>query len=185
MVGKRTGYGKDLMPPHSLPMTMIGGVLLWVGWFGFNAGSNLEANGTAALAMLNTFVATAAGGSRLDVRGMDVKGKPSLLGLVSGVIAGLVAVTPAAGRDPMGALVLGIIAAPVCAVLLHTVKNMFGYDDSLDVFGIHAVGGIVGSILTGVLVSPALGGTGVDDYSWPPRSGSSSSRSWSRSCGAA
>jgi ammonium transporter, Amt family len=166
MVGKRTGYGKDLMPPHSLPLTMIGGVLLWVGWFGFNAGSNLEATATAALAVANTFVATAAAGLAWMFSEWMTKGKPSLLGLISGVIAGLVAVTPAAGLvGPMGALVLGIIAAPIALFFCSTVKNMFGYDDSLDVFGIHAVAGIVGSILTGVLVSPALGGVGVDDYS--------------------
>jgi Amt family ammonium transporter len=164
-VGKRTGHGKELMPPHSLVMTFIGACLLWVGWFGFNAGSNLEATGGAALAMINTFVATAAAALSWMFAEWIVKGKPSLLGALSGCIAGLVAVTPAAGfSGPMGAIVLGLIAGVVCLFFCSTVKNMFGYDDALDVFGVHCVGGIVGAILTGVLVNPALGGAGIMDY---------------------
>ena len=165
MVGKRIGYGKELMPPHSLVMTMIGACLLWVGWFGFNAGSNLEASGGAALAMINTFVATAAAALSWMFAEWAVKGKPSLLGALSGAIAGLVAVTPAAGfAGPMGAIVLGLIVGVVCLFFCSTVKNMFGYDDALDVFGIHCIGGIVGAIGTGILVAPALGGTGIMDY---------------------
>jgi Amt family ammonium transporter len=165
IVGKRVGFGKEAMPPHSMPLTMVGGVLLWVGWFGFNAGSALAANGTAALAMVNTFTATAAAGLAWMLLEWMSKGKPSLLGLVSGVIAGLVAVTPAAGfAGPMGSIVLGLIAGAVSLFFCTTVKNALGYDESLDVFGIHAVAGLVGSILTGVLVSPSLGGVGVPDY---------------------
>jgi Amt family ammonium transporter len=165
LVGKRTGYGKDLMAPHSLTMTFIGASLLWVGWFGFNAGSNLEATGVAALAMANTFVATAAAGLAWLFVEWAVKGKPSLLGLASGVIAGLVAVTPAAGLvGPMGAIVLGAVGAAVAFYFCTSVKIMLGYDDSLDVFGIHAIAGIIGSIGTGIFVAPALGGVGVADY---------------------
>ncbi|CAH1657404.1 MAG: ammonium transporter [Chelatococcus sp.] len=166
MIGKRTGYGKEPMPPHSMTMTMIGASLLWVGWFGFNAGSNLEANGGAALAMLNTFVATAAAGMAWQFTEWGTKGHPSLLGTVSGAVAGLVAVTPAAGLiGPMGSIILGLIAGVICFYASTTVKNALGYDDSLDVFGIHCIGGIVGSLLTGILVAPALGGVGVADYS--------------------
>ena len=165
IVGKRVGYGKEAMPPHSMPLTMVGGVLLWVGWFGFNAGSALAANGTAALAMINTFTATAAAGLSWMLLEWMAKGKPSLLGLVSGVIAGLVAVTPAAGfAGPMGSIVLGLIAGAVAMFFCTTVKNALGYDESLDVFGIHAVAGVVGSLLTGVLVSTSLGGVGVEGY---------------------
>jgi Amt family ammonium transporter len=165
MVGKRTGYGKDLMPPHSLVMTMIGASLLWVGWFGFNVGSNLEATGTAGLAMVNTFVATCAAALAWMFAEWMVKGKASLLGIVTGAVAGLVAVTPAAGfAGPMGAIALGIVAGLVCLFFCSAVKHMFDYDDSLDVFGVHCVGGIIGAIGTGILVSPALGGTGVFDY---------------------
>jgi Amt family ammonium transporter len=165
MVGKRTGFGKELMPPHSLVMTMIGGSLLWVGWFGFNAGSNLEATGTAAVAVLNTFVATAGAALSWMFAEWLVKGKPSLLGIVTGAIAGLVAVTPAAGfSGPIGAIVLGLVAGVVCLFFCSAVKHMFGYDDSLDVFGVHAVGGIVGALGTGILVNPALGGSGIFDY---------------------
>jgi Amt family ammonium transporter len=165
LVGKRVGFGRDLMPPHSLVMTMIGAALLWVGWFGFNAGSNLEATGTAALAMTNSFVATAAAALSWMFAEWIVKGKPSLLGALSGCIAGLVAVTPAAGfAGPMGAIVLGLIVGAVCLFFCSTVKNNFGYDDALDVFGIHCVGGIIGAIGTGILVAPALGGTGIMDY---------------------
>jgi Amt family ammonium transporter len=165
LIGKRTGFGKELMPPHSLVMTMIGASLLWVGWFGFNAGSNLEATGVAGLAMLNTFVAPAAAALSWMFAEWIVKGKPSLLGALSGCVAGLVAVTPAAGfSGPMGAIVLGLIAGVVCLFFCSTIKNMFGYDDSLDVFGVHCIGGIVGAIGTGILVNPALGGTGIFDY---------------------
>ncbi len=166
IIGPRVGFGRDAMPPHSLPFTLVGGALLWVGWFGFNAGSALAANGTAALAMMNTFVATAAAGLAWMFAEWSGKGKPSLLGLVSGVVAGLVAVTPAAGFvGPIGAIVLGAIGAVVSYFFVTTVKNALGYDDSLDVFGIHGVAGIVGSILTGVFVSTSLGGVGLDDYS--------------------
>jgi Amt family ammonium transporter len=166
MAGKRIGFGKEAMPPHSLTLTMVGGVLLWVGWFGFNAGSALAADGKAALAMANTFAAAAAAGLSWMILEWMSKGKPSLLGLISGVIAGLVAVTPAAGfAGPMGSIVLGLIAGAVCLFFCTAVKSALGYDDSLDVFGIHAIGGIVGSILTGVFVATSLGGVGVDDYS--------------------
>jgi Amt family ammonium transporter len=165
VLGPRVGYPREAMPPHSLVMTLTGGALLWVGWFGFNAGSNLEANGGAALAMINTFVATAAAALGWLVVEWSGKGHPSLLGAVSGAIAGLVAVTPAAGLiGPMGAIVLGALAGVVCYAFCSRVKHAFGYDDSLDVFGIHGVGGILGSIGTGILVSPALGGVGVDGY---------------------
>jgi len=165
LVGKRIGLGKELMPPHSLTMSMIGACLLWVGWFGFNAGSNLEATGVAALAMANSFVATAGAALSWMFAEWIVKGKPSLLGALSGCVAGLVAVTPASGfAGPMGALVLGLIVGVVCLFFCSVVKNMFGYDDALDVFGVHCIGGIVGAIGTGILVNPALGGTGIFDY---------------------
>jgi ammonium transporter, Amt family len=165
MIGKRIGYGKELMAPHSLTMTMIGAALLWVGWFGFNAGSNLEANGTAALALVNTFVATAAAGFAWMMVEWMIKGKASLLGLASGVVAGLVAVTPASGfAGPMGAVVLGLVSGAGCFFACTTLKNALGYDDSLDVFGVHGVGGIIGAIATGILVNPALGGAGIPDY---------------------
>lgn len=165
MVGKRVGYGKEAMAPHSLTMTMIGACLLWVGWFGFNAGSNLEANGTAALAMVNTFVATAAAAlAWLAVEAL-VKGKASLLGTASGAIAGLVAVTPASGfAGPMGSIALGLVAGGLCFVFCTTIKNALKYDDSLDVFGVHGVAGILGALATGILVDPNLGGTGILDY---------------------
>jgi Amt family ammonium transporter len=165
VVGKRTGFGKELMPPHSMVMTMIGASLLWVGWFGFNAGSNLEAVGGAPLAMINSFVATAAAGLSWMFAEWIFKGKPSLLGLLSGAVAGLVAVTPASGfAGPMGAIVLGLVVGPVCLFFVTAVKHMFGYDDALDVFGVHCIGGIVGAIGTGILVAPMLGGTGIMDY---------------------
>jgi Amt family ammonium transporter len=153
------------MAPHSMTMTMIGAALLWVGWFGFNCGSNLEATGGAALAMVNTFVCTAAAALAWMLAEWLEKGKPSLLGLVSGAIAGLVAITPAAGfSGPMGAIVLGLVAGAVCFVACTTVKNAIGYDDSLDVFGVHGVGGIVGAIGTGIVAAPWLGGAGTVDY---------------------
>ncbi|MCF2521313.1 ammonium transporter [Bradyrhizobium sp. G127] len=165
IIGKRTGYGKELMAPHSLTMTMIGASLLWVGWFGFNVGSNLEANGTAALAMTNTFLATAAAAMSWMFAEWMIKGHPSLLGAASGAVAGLVAVTPACGfSGPMGALILGLVVGVVCLFFCTVVKNALGYDDSLDVFGVHCIGGIVGALATGILVNPALGGTGVMDY---------------------
>ena len=165
LVGKRVGYGHEPMAPHSLTLTMVGASLLWVGWFGFNAGSNLEANGYAGLAMLNTFLATAAAGFAWPLAEWIIKGKPSLLGAASGVVAGLVAITPAAGfSGPMGAIVLGLIVSPICLIFVSVVKNALKYDDSLDVFGVHAIGGIVGAIATGILVNPALGGAGIVDY---------------------
>jgi ammonium transporter, Amt family len=165
VVGKRVGFGKEAMPPHSLTLTLVGGALLWVGWFGFNAGSALEAGGTAALAMINTFVATAAAALAWLLAENISKGKPSLLGAVTGAVAGLVAVTPAAGfAGPMGAIVLGLVAGVVCFIACSAIKNALGYDDALDVFGVHGIGGIVGAIGTGILAAPFLGGTGVFDY---------------------
>ena len=165
VVGKRVGFGKEAMPPHSLTLTLVGGALLWVGWFGFNAGSALEAGGTAALAMTNTFVATAAAALAWLLAENMSKGKPSLLGAVTGAVAGLVAVTPAAGfAGPMGAIVLGIVAGFVCFIACSAIKNALGYDDALDVFGVHGIGGIVGAIGTGIVAAPFLGGTGVFDY---------------------
>ncbi len=165
IIGKRVGYGREQMAPHSLTLTMVGAALLWVGWFGFNCGSNLEANGTAVLAMINTFVATAAAGLAWMLSEWSAKGKPSLLGLVSGVVAGLVAITPACGfAGPMGSIVLGLVAGVVCFVFCTSIKNAVGYDDSLDVFGVHCIGGIVGAIGTGFLVAPFLGGAGIADY---------------------
>jgi len=166
MLGKRVGYGRDAMPPHNLPMTMIGASLLWVGWFGFNAGSNLEATGGAGLAFINTILATAAAGMTWMLAEWMLRGKPSMLGLASGVVAGLVAITPAAGLvGTMGAIVLGGIAGVVCLWGVTGLKKALGYDDSLDVFGIHGIGGIIGAIGTGIFVSTSLGGVGVDDYS--------------------
>ncbi|RWQ75696.1 MAG: ammonium transporter, partial [Mesorhizobium sp.] len=153
MVGKRIGYNKDVMAPHSMTLTMVGASLLWVGWFGFNAGSNLEANAYAVLAMVNTFVATAAAAVTWIVLETLLRGKASMLGAVSGAVTGLVAVTPAAGfAGPMGVIVLGIVATCVCYFFVSVVKNKFGYDDSLDVFGIHCIGGIIGALGTGILV---------------------------------
>ena len=172
MLGKRIGYGRELMAPHSLTSTMIGASLLWVGWFGFNAGSSLEANGTAVLAFVNTMVATAAAALSWLVVEWLAKGKPSLLGMVSGAVAGLVAVTPASGfAGPVGSICLGLVAGAVCFLFCSAVKNTFGYDDSLDVFGVHCVGGILGAIATGILVAPALGGTGLVDYTLKPGEG--------------
>ncbi|MFK8253907.1 ammonium transporter [Ancylobacter terrae] len=165
IVGKRTGYGKELMPPHSLPFAVVGAGILWVGWFGFNAGSNLEANAGTTLAVINTFVATAGAIVGWTLIEWVVKGKPSMLGAISGLVAGLVAITPAAGLSgPIGAIVLGFVAAIVCFFFCTTIKNALGYDDSLDVFGVHGVGGIIGAIGTGIVVSPALGGPGIADY---------------------
>jgi Amt family ammonium transporter len=165
VLGPRHGYDRKPIPPHSLTMTLIGTGLLWFGWFGFNAGSNLEANYYAGLAMANTFLATAAAGFSWMLVEWLTKGKPTLLGMCSGIVAGLVAVTPAAGFiGPLGALALGIAVSPVCVVFVSFVKSLLGYDDTLDVFGIHCVGGIVGALATGILVNPALGGAGIVDY---------------------
>jgi Amt family ammonium transporter len=165
VVGKRVGYGRDPMTPHSLVMTMVGASLLWVGWFGFNAGSNLEATGTAVLAMVNTILATAAAGLSWMFAEWLLRGKPSLLGVTSGAVAGLVAITPAAGfAGPMGAIVLGMITGVACLWGVTGLKHMLGYDDSLDVFGVHGIGGMIGAIGTGIVVNPALGGTGIFDY---------------------
>jgi Amt family ammonium transporter len=165
MVGKRLGYGREAMAPHSLTMTMIGASLLWVGWFGFNAGSGLEANGVAAVAFINTLLATAAATVSWVFGEWMAKGKPSMLGAASGAVAGLVAVTPAAGFiGPMGSLVIGLLAGVVCLWAVNGLKRMLGADDSLDVFGVHGVGGALGAILTGVFAAPSLGGTGIYDY---------------------
>lgn len=165
MVGKRTGIGNVSMAPHSLTFTMIGASLLWFGWFGFNAGSALEASGGSALAMVNTWVATACAALSWMVAEWLLKGKPSMLGAASGAVAGLVAITPAAGFvGVMGAIVIGLLAGVVCLWGVNGLKKLLGADDSLDVFGVHGVGGILGAILTGVFVDPALGGTGVYDY---------------------
>ena len=166
VIGKRLGFGKDNMAPHSMPFVMIGAALLWVGWFGFNAGSNLEANGGTGLAFINTFLATAAAAVAWSVVEIFAKGKASVLGAASGVVAGLVAVTPAAGFvGPMGGIVLGAIAAVVCYFFVAVVKQRFKYDDSLDVFGIHAIGGIVGALGTGILTASAFGGIGGEEFS--------------------
>ncbi|WP_422371922.1 ammonium transporter [Hoeflea sp.] len=165
LVGKRTGFGRDMMAPHSMTLTMVGAALLWFGWFGFNAGSNLEANGGAALAMINTFTATAGAILAWAVIETLHRGKVSLLGAVSGMISGLVAVTPAAGfAGPVGAIVLGAVASGVCYFFVAVVKNRFGYDDTADVFGIHGIGGIVGALGTAVVNMPGLGGAGGADY---------------------
>ena len=165
VIGKRLGYGKEAMKPHNLVFVMIGASLLWFGWFGFNAGSALEANGSAALAFVNTLLATAAAVLTWSVAEWALKGKPSMLGGASGCVAGLVAVTPAAGFvGPMGALIIGAVAGVVCLWGVSGLKKMLGSDDSLDVFGVHGVGGILGALLTGVFADPALGGTGIWDY---------------------
>jgi Amt family ammonium transporter len=165
VLGKRLGYNKEPMPPHSLTMTMIGAALLWMGWFGFNAGSNLEATGAAAMAFCNTHFATAAAACAWMFGEWIFRGKPTMLGAASGAVAGLVAITPACGFiGPMGAIVLGIVAGLVCLWAVVWLKSKFGYDDSLDVFGVHCIGGIIGAIGTGILCAPSLGGTGVYDY---------------------
>ena len=165
VLGKRIGLGKESMAPHSVTLTMVGAALLWVGWFGFNVGSNLEANGAAGLVFANTLLATCAAASSWMFVEWFFKGKPSMLGAASGAVAGLVAITPACGYvGPMGGIVLGLLVSPLCFFFVTKVKSMLGYDDSLDVFGVHCVGGIFGALATGVLVNPALGGTGVYDY---------------------
>ncbi|MGI9213491.1 MAG: ammonium transporter [Methylococcaceae bacterium] len=165
LIGKRIGYGKEFIAPHSVTMTMIGASLLWIGWFGFNVGSNLEANGLSALVFVNTMLATAMATLAWSGAEWLVRGKPSMLGGASGAVAGLVAITPACGTaGPMGSIVLGLIAGLACFWAVTTLKHKMGYDDSLDVFGVHGIGGIIGAMGTGVLANPALGGTGVWDY---------------------
>jgi ammonium transporter, Amt family len=165
VIGKRIGYGKESMAPHSLTLTMVGASMLWVGWFGFNAGSALEAGGTAALAFINTLLATAAATLSWSFGEWMGKGKPSMLGAASGAVAGLVAITPAAGFvGVMGALVIGLLAGMICLWGVNGLKRLLGADDSLDVFGVHGVGGILGALLTGVFAAPSLGGTGIYDY---------------------
>ncbi|MEF8769522.1 ammonium transporter [Candidatus Accumulibacter contiguus] len=165
VIGKRIGYGRESMAPHSLTFTMIGASLLWFGWFGFNAGSALEASGGAALAMVNTWVATACAAMSWMLAEWMIKGKPSMLGAASGAVAGLVAITPAAGFvGVVGAIVIGLLAGVICLWGVNGLKRLIGADDSLDVFGVHGVGGMLGAILTGVFADPSLGGTGVYDY---------------------
>ncbi|WP_347248321.1 ammonium transporter [Zoogloea sp.] len=165
LVGKRIGFGRESFAPHSLTLTIVGASLLWVGWFGFNAGSALEANGVAALAFVNTWVATAAATVSWLLAEWIIKGKPSGLGAASGAVAGLVAITPACGFvGVVGAIVIGLLAGVICLWGVNGLKRMLGADDSLDVFGVHGVGGILGAILTGVFASPSLGGSGIWDY---------------------
>ncbi|MGZ8217382.1 ammonium transporter [Methylomagnum sp.] len=165
VIGKRVGFGREPMAPHSVAMTMFGASLLWVGWFGFNVGSNLEANGTASLVFVNTLLATAAATLAWAAVEWLARGAPSMLGGASGAVAGLVAITPACGwSGPMGAIVLGLLAGAVCFWAVTSLKNRLGYDDSLDVFGIHGIGGTIGSLGTAIVASPMLGGTGVYDY---------------------
>ena len=165
MVGKRIGYGREALAPHSLTLTMVGASLLWIGWFGFNAGSNLEANGITALAFVNTLLATAAATLAWITGEALSRGKASMLGAASGAVAGLVAITPACGFvGPMGSIAIGVIGGFACLWGVNGLKRLLGADDSLDVFGVHGVGGIVGALLTGVFAAPSLGGTGVYDY---------------------
>ena len=165
LIGKRVGFGKESLKPHSVTMTMIGASLLWVGWFGFNVGSNLEANGLAALVFANTLLATAAATLSWVIAEWLARDKPSMLGAASGAVAGLVAITPACGFvGPMGAIILGLLAGACCFYSVTSLKHWFGYDDSLDVFGVHGVGGILGALGTAIFASPALGGVGVYDY---------------------
>jgi Amt family ammonium transporter len=166
LVGKRTGYGREAIKPHSVTFTMIGASLLWVGWFGFNAGSNLEATSGAALAFLNTLLAPAAAALAWSLVEAVIKGKPSMLGAASGVVAGLVAITPACGSvGPMGAIAIGLVAGALCVWGVTGLKRLLNADDSLDVFGVHGLGGIIGAILTGVFTAPSLGGTGDAEFS--------------------
>ncbi len=165
VIGKRVGYGKEAMAPHSLPLTMIGAAMLWVGWFGFNAGSNLEANGLTALAFINTLVATAMAALAWCAGEALMRGKASMLGAASGAVAGLVAITPACGFVGVGgALAIGLVAGLACLWGVNGLKRLLGADDSLDVFGVHGVGGITGALLTGVFAAPSLGGTGICNY---------------------
>ena len=169
MIGKRVGFGKEATPPHSLTMTMIGASLLWVGWFGFNAGSNLEANGVTGVAFVNTMLATCAAAVSWSIVEQLHHGKPSMLGGATGAVAGLVAITPASGYGaPMTSIVLGLLVSPLCYFFVSVVKNKLKYDDTLDVFGVHCIGGIFGALATGVVADPALGGQGVFDYTQFP-----------------
>jgi Amt family ammonium transporter len=165
VLGKRIGFGKESLAPHSLTLTMVGAALLWVGWFGFNAGSNLEANGVAGLAFANTLFATAAATLSWIAGEALSKGKASMLGAASGAVAGLVAITPACGFvGVMGAIVIGLLAGLICLWGVNGLKRLLGADDALDVFGVHGVGGMLGALLTGVFCSPSLGGVGIYDY---------------------
>ena len=165
VIGKRIGYGREAMPPHSLTMTMIGASLLWVGWFGFNVGSNLEATGLAAMVLVNTQVATATAALSWMFGEWIFRGKPTMLGAASGAVAGLVAITPACGFvGPMGAIILGLVAGLLCLWAVTWLKGKLGYDDSLDVFGVHCIGGIIGALGTGIFAAPLLGGVGLYDY---------------------
>ncbi len=165
LIGKRIGFGKESLAPHSVTLTMLGACLLWVGWFGFNVGSNLEANGLATLVFVNTLLATAAATLAWVGAEWAVRGKPSMLGAASGAIAGLVAITPACGwAGPMGSIFLGLVAGAACFWAVTYLKAMLGYDDSLDAFGVHGIGGIIGALGTAIVANPALGGTGVWDY---------------------
>ncbi|HEY5139663.1 MAG TPA: ammonium transporter [Methylococcales bacterium] len=165
MVGKRIGFQKESLAPHSVTLTMVGASLLWVGWFGFNVGSNLEANGLAALVFVNTLLASAAATLAWTAAEWIIRGKPSMLGGASGAIAGLVAITPACGwSGPMGSILLGFVAGAACFTAVTSLKSMLGYDDSLDAFGVHGIGGIIGALGTAIVASPSLGGTGVWDY---------------------
>ena len=165
MVGKRIGYRRDLLAPHSLTLTFVGACLLWVGWFGFNAGSNLEANGLTGQVVFNTILATAAAALAWTAGEWVTRGHPSLLGAVSGAVAGLVAITPACGWvSPTASLIIGILAGIICLWAVVWLKAKLGYDDALDVFGVHGIGGILGALLTGYFVNPGIGGVGVTDY---------------------
>jgi ammonium transporter, Amt family len=165
IIGPRLGFGKEATPPHSLTMTMIGASLLWVGWFGFNAGSNLESNAVTGLAFINTMVATAAAAVSWALVEQFKHGRPSLLGAATGAVAGLVAITPASGfAHPGTAIILGLVVSPICYIFVSTVKNALKYDDTLDVFGVHCIGGIVGALGTAIVADPALGGQGFFDY---------------------
>jgi Amt family ammonium transporter len=165
LVGKRIGLGRESMAPHNLTLTMVGASLLWVGWFGFNAGSNLEATSGAALAFVNTLVAPAAAVLAWCAGEALLKGKASMLGAASGAVAGLVGITPACGTvGPMGAIIIGLVSGIVCLWGVNGLKRILGADDTLDVFGVHGIGGIVGAVLTGVFSAPGLGGTGAEDF---------------------
>lgn len=163
VLGKRIGYGREAMPPHNLTLTMVGASLLWVGWFGFNVGSELAADGVAGMVLANTQLATAAAVLGWMFAEWMARGKPTMLGAASGAVAGLVAITPACGFiGPMGSIVLGAVAGVICFWACTGLKGMFGYDDSLDVFGVHAIGGIIGALGTGILMSASFGGVGYD-----------------------
>jgi ammonium transporter, Amt family len=172
MIGHRVGYGRVSMAPHNLAFTLVGGALLWVGWFGFNGGSALRANGVAALAIVNTFVAAAAAAISWTAAEWVLRGKPSALGMISGALAGLVAVTPACGyASPGGALVLGLIVGAPCLWFSTSFKAHYQFDDALDVFGVHCIAGIIGTIAVGLLAHPSLGGTGIVDFIARPGQG--------------